>query len=213
MINVVHWKHTAFTLSDQVFHFSKGKYSLILVDFYRILLEKTPLRYVENYFVKRDIFQLAHRERVRYSLAKLETVARLKGPKFVFAHVMTPHDPFVYNQHGEPEKPENFYNIQDFKYYLNQYIYICKRIEGIIDAILGQSASDPIIIIQSDHGPRGDSQTKKNPVMGADWTSIFNAMYLPQHHHINIAPDFSPVNTFRLILNLYFGQSYPFLAN
>ncbi len=205
IINIVHWKHTAFTLCDRIFHFSPGKYSLILVDYYQMLMEKTPLRFLRQYFIKKDIFQLAHRQKVLYSLEKLESISALKGPKFVFAHVVCPHDPFVFNRQGGPVKAENFFNISD--------IYICKRIEDIVDAILSQSTIDPIIIIQSDHGPRGESRGKKDLQMGAEWASIFNAIYLPRILPANIPFSLSPANTFRLIFNLYFQQKYQYLPN
>ena len=44
-----------------------------------------------------------------------------------------------------------------------------------------------------------------------DRMRILNAYYLPDGGEEVLYPSISPVNTFRLILNYYFGTSYPLL--
>jgi hypothetical protein len=62
----------------------------------------------------------------------------------------------------------------------------------------------PVIIIQGDHGPWLQPRAKRF------W--ILNAYYLPGHMD-NLYPDLSPVNTFRLVFNAYFGGKYDMLAD
>ena len=46
-----------------------------------------------------------HRERVLYALADLARHARDGSPTFVFLHVISPHEPFVFGSAGEDVSP------------------------------------------------------------------------------------------------------------
>jgi hypothetical protein len=105
-----------------------------------------------------------HRQRVLYSFEQLKTLYQMDGPKFVFAHILSPHPPFVFDQFGNPIDPEYSYYIgdgDDYQYELDKYLasypeqvlFINYKLEQVIDSILANSASPPVIIIQGDHGP------------------------------------------------------------
>ena len=42
-----------------------------------------------------------HRERVLFTLDQLGRLPAMPGPKFVFAHIVSPHKPFVFGSQGE----------------------------------------------------------------------------------------------------------------
>ena len=64
--------------------------------------------------------------------------------------------------------------------------------------------NSPIIIIQGDHGLFSSN---------LDWRfGILNAYYLPGHNDL-LYPKITPVNTFRLIFNSYFGTDYQLLPD
>ena len=46
-----------------------------------------------------------HRERIRYVLNDLPEHVDNVEPEFVFAHVLTPHEPFVFGENGEDTSP------------------------------------------------------------------------------------------------------------
>ncbi len=69
-------------------------------------------------------------------------------------------------------------------------------------------------MLQADHGPgawlQWDSVEKT-----CLWerTAIFNAYYLPDAGAEILYPDITPVNTFRVIFNTYFGTDLPLLED
>jgi hypothetical protein len=150
-----------------------------------------------------------YRRRTLSALEQLETtVPDIPGPKFVFAHLVIPHHPFVFGPNGEelnsieagvPEFEE--YKVK----YPDQVTYINQRILAIIDLILQSSPNPPVIVIQGDHGPAPFDVIERR-------MKILNVYYLPDNAE-GLYPAITPVNTFRLIFNKYFGQNYPMLED
>lgn len=148
-----------------------------------------------------------------YMLDELKTLPELEGPKFVFAHFICPHAPFVFGPNGEYVAPANLYNYEDKQFYLEQYIFISTEIEKVIDVLLEELKVPPIIVLQSDHGPRSGHFKFHYPVGVNDWQKILNAMYLPGMDRDTLSDNMSPVNTFRLVFNHYFGANYSLLED
>ena len=105
----------------------------------------------------------SHRNLVRYLLDAIPRVADLPEPKFVFAHVVIPHPPFVFTPDGEQVSQDFRFSFMDGDAYLgtkdeyrdgyrDQLVYLNKRLEGLILSILENSPQPPIIILQGDHG-------------------------------------------------------------
>ena len=140
-----------------------------------------------------------HRERILYILDELPKIPRLPSPKFTFAHIVAPHTPYVFGPNGEPVDR----NVEGVLAYRDQLIYVNKRVLPVLQQIIANSETPPIIILQADHGGvRTNLQ---------DRMRILNAYYLPQGGDENLYARISPVNSFRLILNQTFGTSYPLL--
>ena len=140
----------------------------------------------------------------------------VKGPKFVFVHLIIPHPPYVYEPNGDyvPEGPSAgiyIYNLttpsSDKPGYTNAIQFINSAILKDVDQILADSRIPPIIIIQGDHGAfRYDSPQQR--------MSILNAYYFPSASaRASLYPDITPVNTFRILFDSYFGANLPLLAN
>ncbi|HCE16447.1 MAG TPA: hypothetical protein DEQ80_01175 [Anaerolinea thermolimosa] len=135
----------------------------------------------------------------QYSLDRLENVPDLPGKKFVYAHLFSTHIPFVYRRNGE-----FWYSPVDTNEgYGNAILYTNDRILKIIDLILKKSSIPPIIILQGDH----------NNAVTADRVKILDAYYLPDGGAAKAYPGMTPVNTFRLVLDYYFGQNLGFLPD
>ena len=88
----------------------------------------------------------------------------------------------------------------------------------IIEKIIERSVEEPIIILQSDHGPAsilGHPYKWPRPVPEDGITermAILEAYYLPGLNDEVELPQ-TPVNIFRFIFNRYFGENYAMLPD
>lgn len=167
----------------------------------------------------------SHRSRVLYTFDQLAELPELDGPKFVFAHILSPHPPFVFDARGKPIQPKRSYSINDGddyigtwkeyrKGYAAQIRYTSQMLEQTVSKILEGSPEPPVIIVQADHGP-GVYLVWKSPDETCLWerTSILNAYYLPDGGSQALYPEISPVNSFRVVLNHYFGLKIDLLPD
>jgi hypothetical protein len=167
----------------------------------------------------------AHRARVNFAFDTLAELPALKGPQFVYAHIITPHPPFVFDAQGDPRQPRRGYSMVDGSDYRGVWaeyrggyaaqVQNANRLAGqALRAILANSAEPPVIIIQGDHGPGGhlDWQSADRSCLW-ERTSILLAYYLPDGGERLLYPEITPVNSFRVVLNTFFGQDLPMLPD
>jgi len=164
-----------------------------------------------------------HRNWIMFNFKSLAEIPEMPGPKFVFAHFLTPHPPFVFDATGQPVEPNQDYQIMDgsafagdWKEYRDGYSaqvqFMNTELIKTVDAILARSKTPPIIIIQGDHGP-GSLLDWENVETTCLWerTSILNVYYLPDDGEDLLYPGITPVNTFRLLLDTYLGADLKLL--
>lgn len=165
------------------------------------------------------------REKIRFAFDQLKEVPKLPGPKFVFAHIIAPHPPFVFDARGNATNLQRPYNPGDgegftgsFEEYQSLYVqqlqFVNSRILDSIKTILSTSSSPPVIVIQGDHGSGSllnNSSIEESCMY--ERTSILNAYYMPQGKTDRLYREITPVNSFRVIFNTYFGTEYPLLAD
>ena len=202
--------------TDQRFYYSLLHASIFFDDFYRILFEHSLLRFLpDRWRRQKSDFSHYYRERVLHVFNKLPEVIKIPGPKFVFAHIFCPHEPFVFNAQGGTVSAAHSWDHADPRFYLQQYIFVSRKMTEATAMILNDSPEPPVIIIQSDHGYRGSQRSGKQQrqVSWAEIVKVFNALHLPGVDPKQIVPSLSPLNNFRLIFNHYFGQHYPLLRN
>jgi len=140
--------------------------------------------------------RLTQYNRTLFVLDQLEKLPYVRGQKFVFAHMIMPKPPYVFGPNGEFKESED----NKKKGYKNQVLYINKRLIPLLHNIIQESATPPIIILQGDHGARKVSK--------GDRLAILNAYYFPYGGNKELYMHISPVNTFRVLFNYYFGGSF-----
>ena len=149
----------------------------------------------------------------------LKNLNDIKSPKFIYAHIMTTHLPFLFDKDGNAI---DTYNRTDWNYYLGAYQYTLDQTLQVVASIQANADPDnpPIIIVQSDHGARNileTTGTKRGPLLENypedDKFAIINALYLPGYEGKPLKQDMNPISTFPLILNYYFGGDLPISGN
>jgi hypothetical protein len=184
-----------------------------LTEFEGLLLGTTGYRIAEDEGLvdtKLTTFN-RYRERSQFVLDTLPSLAQRNGPQFVFAHIILPHPPFVFAEDGSRSDSLLFLNEKDqypsdkyAKGYVMQLQFINREITRIVQEIIANSETPPVIIIQGDHGPWLQSKERR--------LNILNAYSLPNHADA-ISETITPVNTFRVVFNLYLGGNFELLPN
>jgi hypothetical protein len=194
-------------------------------EFENVLLSTTalPISLSED-----DSLVARHRRRVTYILDKLPRVTEAGSPKFVFAHIVCPHPPFVFDELGRQVVQREVFDMSDGSHYLfaqggslanylSGYSGQVKYLTGLLEIMIGKVLENypgrkPILILQADHGPGSglywESLEKTNI---RERFAILNAYYLPGHEGDPEYASISPVNMFRTLFNVYFGAEYPLL--
>ncbi|HSL31269.1 MAG TPA: hypothetical protein VK900_18855 [Anaerolineales bacterium] len=181
-----------------------------LNEFEALLMETTLARLIQdgNRFGMQTSGSERFRERTLFTLDQMDELSHIQGPKFVFVHIIAPHPPYVFGPTGGPVEAADVGTTrteEGASHYRDQAIYISSRIREIVPRIIENSATPPVIVIQGDHGPTVASSARSR-------MSILNAYFLPGVD-ASIYPAITPVNTFRVIFNTYFGQDLELLED
>jgi hypothetical protein len=185
-------------------------HSFIADDFLRLLIETTLL---EPFF--RVYNTESRRERIMCQFGTLPHLfdnPKIRRPIFVFAHILCPHWPYIFGQNGQPINEGGRRDMSGRELYVNQLIFINKQVKRMLDTLLMNPNFRPIIILQADHGPL-DHPGKTMAETLQSRMRILNAYLLPNDGTAKLYDSISPVNTFRVILNHYFGTTYPILKD
>ena len=154
---------------------------------------------------------------------KLPDISYLEGRKFTLAHITSPHPPYIFTADGGEVLASDLNTtdegISKRKSYVDQLIFISDQITQVLQKIIASSNTPPIIILQSDHGPasilgeRQDWKTNFNKQGIDERSGILNAIYFPDRDYRQFYSAETPVNTFRIVFNKYFGQDMELLPD
>jgi len=172
------------------------------------LLNTTALAPLHGYYVVKKLENA--REKITSCVQDEITKIPEKGPLFVFAHLDVSH----VNMFHEAAPS-----------YCGELKAYNKRLETMVSGILSASKKPPIIVLQGDHG----TKTILDEIMGEDgkWDMnkllaneplmdaglrqrmrIFNAYYFPAGGEAKLYDSITPVNTFRVMFDYYFGADF-----
>jgi hypothetical protein len=169
------WDDADYFLTSQSNTFSLIQFGEGITDFELLLMRNSASLLIEDgifilpRFIQPDFENplRIHRDRILFALSNLENLPKFPGPKFVFAHLVIPHPPYVFGPNGEFTN----YDVADDPGYKNQVAYIDQQIIALTNKLITNSNPPPIIVIQADHGGIN------TPPDGR--TKILNAYYLP----------------------------------
>jgi len=178
----------------------------------RELIQITMLSYVQERLVEQG-----RRDRVLCVFDEIPSLdEKFSSPKFVFAHIMLPHAPYIFGPNGEHITPGNSLNGEIWepkKAHIDQIKFANKKLIPLIDTILEQN-SNSIIILQGDTGSafNGDWNSPSDDLI-IERMSNLNAVYFPEKNYDSFKNMNTPINTFRIIFNEFFDTNYSFLEN
>lgn len=141
-----------------------------------------------------------------------EIAIERNSPRFVYAHLILPHGPFFLDSSGKEASDTSIikgsYNAKEK--YINQVAYANKLLQQLFPKAVSKNKRARVIIIEGDHGYRSFDQQSFTP----DKTFMnFNAYYFSDKDYNQLYKSISPVNSFRVVLNKYFSQSFPILKD
>lgn len=196
-----------------------------LTEFENVLLTTSVIRdYApENYYYG------VYRNQILYAFEHVPDMAEDEAHTFTYAHIIAPHPPFVFDEQGnhivvEPsligiedvgwKSGNRQTSVEDYKEaYRDQLAFVDKQVIEMIDEIFNKSTSRPVIILQSDHGPASEFTWENPSVLGMrERFSTLQAYYFPEGKgYDRLYQTITPVNTYRVILNLLWGADLPLL--
>ena len=178
----------------------------------RELLQITMISYVQERLVEDG-----RRDRVLCVFNELPELQKIPtNPKFVFAHIMLPHAPYIFGPNGESVVPGNSLDGMPWdprKAHLDQIKFANQKINTLVKSLLSYN-SNSIIIIQGDTGSYFENSygSSSNKVV-IERMSNLNAIYMPKNSYDSFKEISTPVNTFRIIMNEIFDENYEILPD
>jgi hypothetical protein len=218
------WGLTKFNkLADKNYILEKEN-ELGINQFSFLILQSTMANPLVNRLFPRKVLGYTPKDKLKRIVYQFETfpeIIKNPGPKFVFSHIIAPHGPYVLGKDCEFVSQEQTKNKSDEENYINQLNCINIKTEAVVNSILDNSQKPPVILIQADEGAGFYNERLKpwdNWKTATDTTlknkfPILAAYYLPEIKKTNLYSSISPVNSFRVILNDYFGTNLPILED
>ena len=207
------YSYVDMSLSSDDFSISSltsGQSPIFGIEAFAVALAKmTPLsRPVVENLIEGNI----RRAQILRKLEELKTLNRPASPIFVYAHLLIPHHPYIFDRSGnKPPWTDRVMQMRpERELYLDQVRFANAKIREVVDALLTGDGPPPIVIVQGDHGadPMGSSEEANRRLrMG-----ILNAYYVPDAIRTRLYDSITPVNTFRLVLD-YLGADLPLLKD
>lgn len=206
-----------------------------------VLLDRTPFYPALDIALGRDRTflnpHLDHYQNIIDQYEGLSSAARQRSdrPRFIYAHILLPHPPFVFDAQGGFSFTGNndLFSYKDGKgvrhdhlyeegwqdFYQHGYaaqiqaanVYLKKFVETATSI---KSDRPLVIIIQGDHGSRlranfyDLNDSDKDEIFG-----ILNAVYFSDRGYKGFTPDISPLNAMRLMINHHFATDMPLVKN
>jgi len=156
---------------------------------------------------KKIIYSHLHNNEKFIRLTANTATQKTAFPKFVYTHLMMPHDPYYFNSKGNALPFDSLREGgEQNKHSYVEYLQFCnKKILQLTDDILKTTSAPPIIILSGDHGFRHFQKPEDRKYCFMN----FSAVFLPSGDYSNFYHTMSGVNLFPVIINTQFRQNIP----
>jgi hypothetical protein len=168
-------------------------------------------------YIFQGFFWDSWNDRRSCSFSALENIPiNTESPFFIYAHLRTPHEPFLRDSNGNFIEYDQRSDQLDEKTFNERYVYQLKytnkKLIEIIPKLLSAEPK-PIIILASDHGTKSFTNLPLTDKDLIQKHSNFEAFYLPNSKNSKSYSEITLVNIFRTIFNDYFGTNLEILEN
>src|SRR6185503_14797367 len=134
-----------------------------------------------------------------------------------FAHVMSPHEPYVFDRDCKPARHEagGSRSQREAKAYVEQIQCLNRKVLDLVTTVLRTSELPPVILLQGDHGSKTllpyRDRTPDNITLAAAKQRLvaFGAYYLPDHGSEVFGDSVTIVNVMGNVLRFYLGADLP----
>lgn len=176
---------------------------------YSLMYSSVLYALLDDSFI-RDVY----RGQINFVFNDISNVAKIKGPTFTYAHILSPHPPFVFGEGNENKgiskvftfteedailngKDGSQYQESYKESYKSQLTVIDNKILKTLDKILSDSPKPPVIILMSDHGPAASFTYDNLSAEGAkERYSVLRAVYFPDRDYSQLFKTKSHINVF-----------------
>ncbi|GAA4525839.1 hypothetical protein GCM10023174_11000 [Chelativorans composti] len=158
-------------------------------------------------------------QRIRPQIEEIKNAGRDGDrPVYVLAHILIPHGPENFTATGECLSLAEAAKRGQEKGYLEQIEYANRIIRELVMALQEPGRRPAVIILQADEGPfpKRDGTIPWHEAPADELrikTGILNAYYFPGRDYSGLWQDITPVNTYRVVFNTYFGTRLPMLED
>ena len=209
----VHWVGTTWSgtedspLADEVHRLAPLPFHN---EFAAVFWRRTPLRQFEPTVAHSHLF----------AFETLEALSGRPEPTYTFAHVLAPHNPYVFDADGTiianvPQvlqfnrrifQAEQRWSNQDA--YIAQLRYINRRVLEMLDVLLARPGPRPVVILQSDHGSAFRVGRTPNDVeVAQERHGVLNAVLAPPQWQAAFPERGTLINTYPILLHHGFGRA------
>jgi hypothetical protein len=132
-------------------------------------------------------------------------------PKFVFAHTLMPHGPYVFDADGGPLPA----GITNNERYVRQLQFTNREVLKLVDRLLAiYGKKPPVIMLVSDEGEHpAHYSVEASDSKFQEKYNISGAYYFPGIEHTGLYQTITPVNYFRVLMNDYFHTNLALLPD
>ena len=151
---------------------------------------------------------------VRRTFAGLARVPSVEAPTFAFAHVLSPHAPYVLDGECEARELTRGGGDAQAQAYLDQLRCVNRLVLDLVTTLLTRSKQPPVILLQGDHGTStlryfsAPSAELIPPDAARERLGAFGAYYLPGAG-ATLSDTVTVVNAMGHVLRSYFGAELP----
>jgi hypothetical protein len=159
-------------------------------------------------------------EHIRRTLDALKKVPANPQPTFVFAHLLSPHYPYVFQADCRAvprgtSVSRRASGVGKQVAYVQQLRCLNHLVLSTVTTLLKTSPTPPVILLQGDHGTStlnfswAPTAAAVSPAQARERFGAFGAYYLPAGGSRLLADSVTLVNVFQRVLSYYFGADAP----